>query len=83
MQDRRGHSHQAPSVWSWQRHVKNDVEHLFHMLIIKGILKEYMIQGNHDNIIQYVELTSASSSPPYLLHVKEMSIDFIQIKKGT
>jgi len=34
---------------------KHDLERLLHMLVMKDILAESMVIGNHDNVISYVK----------------------------
>ena len=37
---------------------KHDLERLLHMLVLKDILAERMVIGNHDNVICYVKTGS-------------------------
>lgn len=35
---------------------RNDAERLGHLLVLKHILAEHMVIGNHDNVISYLKL---------------------------
>ena len=35
---------------------RNDAERLGHLLVLKHVLAEHMVIGNHDNVISYVKL---------------------------
>lgn len=35
---------------------RNDAERLGHLLVLKRVLAEHMVIGNHDNVISYVKL---------------------------
>lgn len=35
---------------------RNDAERLGHLLVVKRVLAEHMVIGNHDNVISYVKL---------------------------
>lgn len=35
---------------------RNDAERLGHLLVLKHVLAEHMVFGNHDNVISYVKL---------------------------
>jgi len=35
---------------------RNDAERLGHLLVLKHVLAEHLVIGNHDNVISYVKL---------------------------